>query len=58
MDLPLDELTLAGLLKIEGFTLGPGRLTVWVGEAAEIFGGHSLEVRIEKGEIIEICLAG
>jgi hypothetical protein len=58
MDLALDESKLATLLKIQGFTIGPDRLTVWLEETANIFGGHSLEVRIEKGEIIEICLAG
>jgi hypothetical protein len=58
MDLPLDESSLASLLEIEGFTIGPDRLTVWLKETAKIFGGHSLEVRIEMGEIIEICLAG
>ncbi len=58
MDLPLDEIGFASLLKIEGFTIGPDRLTVWLEETANIFGGHLLEVRIEMGEIIEICLAG
>lgn len=58
MDLPLDESRFADLLKIEGFTIGPGRLTVWLHEPANIFRGHSLEVRIEMGKIVEICLAG
>jgi hypothetical protein len=57
-DLPLDESNFANMLKIEGFTIGPNRLTVWIGETANVFGGHSLKVRIESGEIIEICLAG
>jgi hypothetical protein len=57
-DLALDEDQFAGLLKICGFTIGPRRLTVWVEESANIFDGHSLEVRIEKGQIIEIRVAG
>jgi hypothetical protein len=57
-NLPLDESRFASLLKIEGFTIGPDRLTVWIEETANIFGGHSLEARIEMGEIIEICMAG
>jgi hypothetical protein len=58
LDFPLDESRFAGLLKIVGFTVGPSRLTVWLQEPRGIFGGHSIEVRIEKGEIIEVCLAG
>jgi hypothetical protein len=58
MDLRLDERIFADSLKIECFTVSPGRLTVWLGEKMDIFGGHWLEVRIERGEIIEICLAG
>ena len=58
LDLPLDENRFASLLKIDGFTIGPSRLTAWLGETAGIFGGHSLEVRIEMGEIVGICLAG
>jgi hypothetical protein len=58
LDFPLDESGFAGLLKIDGFTIGPGLLTVWLQETGGIFGGHAIEVRIEKGEITEICLAG
>jgi hypothetical protein len=58
MDFPLDELGFARVLKITAFTISPERLTVWIEETANIFGGHQLEVRIEMGEIIEICLAG
>lgn len=58
MNLTLDVSTFEGLLKVEGFTIGADRLTVWLKETASIFGGHSVEVRIEMGEIIEICLAG
>jgi hypothetical protein len=58
MNLTLDVSTFEGLLKIEGFTIGSERLTVWLKETASIFGGHSIEVRIEMGEIIEICLSG
>jgi len=58
MDLSLDESTLADLLKIDGFTIGPRRLTVWLQETANIFGSHAIEVRMEGGVISEICLAG
>ena len=58
LDLVLDELSFADLLKIKAFSIDPGRLTVWLQEAANIFAGHDLEVRIEDGVIAEICLAG
>jgi hypothetical protein len=58
MDLSLDESKLADLLKIDGFTIGPRRLTVWLQETANIFGGHAIEVRMEGADISEICLAG
>jgi hypothetical protein len=52
------ESTFVNLLKIDGFTIGSSRLTVWLQDTAGVFGGHAIEVRIEKGEITEICLAG
>ncbi len=53
-----DETALAAMLRIDGFTVDPGRLTVWLEDTGDIFAGHVIEVRIEKGAIIEIGLAG
>lgn len=58
IDLLLDESTFSDSLRIDGFTIGEETLTVWLEDTADIFAGHSLEVRMERGEIIEICLAG
>ena len=58
LDLRLDEETLSDLLEIEAFTMNRGRLTVWLRETGNIFGGHMVEVRIEQGAITEVCLAG
>lgn len=58
MDFPLDENTFVSLLRIDGFTIGSDRLTVWLHDTANVFGGHTIEVRIEHGDITETCLAG
>jgi hypothetical protein len=58
LDIQLDETTFAKLLRLNGFTIDPGRLTVLLDDSAGIFAGHSIEVRIEKGEISEVGLAG
>lgn len=58
LNLSLDEDTLSDLLTISGFSVGESRLTVFLEEAANVFAGHMLEVRIERGKVIEICLAG
>ena len=58
IELALDEAGLAALLRVDGFSVDPGRLTIWLVEDKDIFAGHALEVRIENGKIIEICLSG
>eukprot|EP01042_Synura_sphagnicola_P028176 gene28176-36361_t len=58
LNIILDENTFASLLKIDDFSIVADRLTVWLLEDADIFAGHAIEVRIEGGEVIEICLAG
>lgn len=58
MELELDEEKLLRLLEIDGFRMGERRLTIWLRETAGIFGGHVLEVRIERGVLTEVCLAG
>jgi hypothetical protein len=58
LDILLDAEMLSHLLTIDGFSIGPDRLTVWLVEGADIFAGHAIEVRIENGEIKEVCLAG
>lgn len=58
MDLELDEEKFLALLEIDGFTIGERRLTIWLRETAGIFAGHVLEVRVERGVITEVCLAG
>ena len=54
----LDATALAALLQIACFAMAPERLTVWLTVDAERFDGHVMEVRIEDGEIAEICMAG
>jgi hypothetical protein len=58
MNFDLNEDSFCGLLEIEALRLDEDRLTVWLRETANIFGGHTLEARLERGEIIEVCLAG
>jgi hypothetical protein len=53
-----DETALAAMLRIDAFTVDPGRLTVWLENTEDIFAGHAIEVRIENGAITEIVLAG
>ena len=58
LNLSLDEDTFSHLLTISSFSVGEGRLTVFLEETTNIFAGHLLEARIERGKDIEICLAG
>ena len=50
--------TFVSVLELEGMSIGGGLMTVWFADTADIFAGHSLEVRIEDGEIKEVTLAG
>lgn len=58
LNLELTEASFAKMLVIDGYTIDPGRVTVWLSEPADIFAGHVIEVRIENGTIKEIGLAG
>lgn len=54
----LDGQSFAKVLELDGYSIDPNRVTVWLKDTADIFAGHQIEVIIENGAIAEICLAG
>ena len=58
LNLVLDEDVFSSLLTISHLSVEESRLTVFLDEQASIFAGHSIEVRMERGDEVEICLAG
>jgi hypothetical protein len=60
LDLPKPTLaSLQAALRFEAVDYGGERITAWIADGAEIFGGHIIEMRYNpKGKLIEACLAG